>query len=76
MIAAWQRDENDEYQLGSSESYNMFELAELFEWHYVLIPERLGDRIESTIDLDETYAKLNWKPQYKLENWIKENYNE
>jgi len=70
LIAAAAREESDEYQLSSNESYNMFELAELFDHNYELIPERHGDRIESTIDVSSTYDKLNWSPKYSLKEWI------
>jgi UDP-glucose 4-epimerase len=70
IILAASIDKNDEYQLSSEESYNMFELAELFNHEYKLIDERPGDRFESLIDFTETYKKLNWKPKYKLKNWI------
>ena len=74
LIAAWLRDENDEYQLSSEESFNMFELAELFNQEYLLIPERPGDRFESLIDFRETYKKLKWSPNKKLKDWIKEKF--
>jgi len=73
IIAAASRNENDEYQLSSEESYNMFELAELFKNNYELIPERPGDRFESLIDFRETYEKLLWKPEVKLKNYIEKN---
>ena len=72
LIAAWKREENDEYQLGSSESFSMFELADLFECEYNFLPARLGDRMDSHSDLEDTYEKLNWKPKHKLKNWINE----
>jgi len=75
IIAAAERNENDEYQLSSEESYNMFELAELFNMSYELIPERPGDRFESLIDFRDTYKKLNWKPEVKLKNWIDKDEN-
>ena len=74
LIAAWLREENDEYQLSSEESFNMFELAELFNQEYLLIPERPGDRFESLIDFRETYKKLSWSPKQKLKDWIKEKF--
>tara|TARA_R110001592_G_scaffold2637_3_gene15240 strand:+ start:2480 stop:3322 length:843 start_codon:yes stop_codon:yes gene_type:complete len=72
IIAAWKREENDEYQLGSSESFSMFELAELFECDYNFLPARPGDRMDHSSDLEDTYEKLNWKPKHKLKNWINE----
>jgi UDP-glucose 4-epimerase len=71
LIAASKKDINDEYQLSSEESYNMFELVELFDCAYELIPERPGDRFESLVDFRETYKKLNWIPKHKLKEWIK-----
>jgi len=70
LIAAASRSENDEYQLSSTENFNMFELATLFKSDYKLIPERPGDRLESLIDCTSTYKKLNWKPIHTLKNWI------
>ena len=52
----------------------MFELAELFNQEYLLIPERPGDRFESLIDFRETYKKLKWSPNKKLKDWIKERF--
>ena len=70
LILSANRNENDEYQLSSTENYNMFELAELFEHDYKLIAERPGDRHSSVTDCNDTYEKLNWMPKYKLKNWI------
>ena len=53
----------------------MFELAELFNHEYILIPERPGDRFESLIDFRSTYTQLKWKPKHKLINWINRNEN-
>jgi len=75
LIASAFQKENDEYQLSSEESYNMFELADLFDHEYKMIPSRAGDRFESLIDFRETYKKLNWKPKVKLKNWIQKNEN-
>jgi UDP-glucose 4-epimerase len=69
LIAASQTN-NEEYQLSNKKSYNMFELAKLFNHEYKLIPERPGDRHESLVNLEETYKKLNWTPKYKLKDWI------
>lgn len=76
LIAAWHRKESDEYQLGTAESYSMFELAELFDQPWELVPSRKGDRMESTIEFEETYTKLNWKPKNTLRDWVKEKLNE
>lgn len=75
LIASAFKNKNDEYQLSSNESYNMFELAKLFNHEYELIPERPGDRIISSINYIDTYKKLNWAPKYKLKDWITRNEN-
>ena len=75
LIAASLVEENGEYQLSSEENFNMFELAELFNHEYILIPERPGDRFESLIDFRSTYTQLKWKPEHKLINWINRNEN-
>ena len=61
--------------MSSNESFDMFELAELFDQKYKLIAERPGDRLTGSTDYKETYKKLNWYPEYKLKTWIKRNEN-
>lgn len=75
LIASSNQPQNGEYQLCADESFNMFELAALFDQPYQMIPKRPGDRLLTTVDHKATYEKLNWKPQYKLETWIKNQIN-
>lgn len=75
LIAASKQKDNDEYQLSSNESFNMFDLADMFKQPYVMIPARPGDRHISTVSNTSTYHKLNWKPQHKLSTWIKTRIN-
>jgi UDP-glucose 4-epimerase len=75
LIAASRVVENGEYQLCSEESFNMFELAELFNHNFELIPERKGDRQHGIGSYEHTYDKLNWKANNKLKNWINRHEN-
>lgn len=69
LIKAAQMSENHEWHLRSGINVSIIDVAEMFgEWE--LIPERRGERFTSEEFPSDTEMKLNWKPQYKLNNWI------
>jgi UDP-glucose 4-epimerase len=61
---------NDEYQLGSGVEYSIIEVAKMFSDNIQFIPERKGDRKYSKANVQDTFTKLNWKPEMSLINWI------
>lgn len=65
---------NYEWYFRSGKSITIIELAELLgKWKF--IPERKGDRKESTYFSNDTEEKLKWKPTINLKDWIKNNKN-
>jgi len=59
----------DEYGLGSEKSFSMLEVARLFSPDIVMLPERRGNRMSSSIDLTKSRA-LGWEPKMTLEDEI------
>jgi len=61
----------DGYLLGTKMSYSIFDIVELFESKFILIPERPGERNISIMDSDKAEKELNWIPKMTLEKYIK-----
>lgn len=69
LIKASQRMDNKEWHLRSGVNVSIIDVAEMFgEWE--LIPERRGERFTSEEFPSDTEMKLNWKPEYNLQDWI------
>jgi UDP-glucose 4-epimerase len=69
LIKASHRNDNNEWHLRSGINVTIIDVANMFgEWE--LIPERRGERFTSEEFPSDTEVKLNWKPQYNLEDWI------
>jgi UDP-glucose 4-epimerase len=69
IIKASQRMDNSEWFLRSGTNISIIEVAEMFgEWE--LVPERRGERSGSEGFQSDTEVKLNWKPEYNLQDWI------
>ena len=61
---------NYEWYFRSGKSITIIELAELLgKWKF--IPERKGDRKESTYFSNDTKEKLKWESTINLKDWIK-----
>lgn len=59
----------DEYGIGSSQSYTVMEIAQMFGGRIELIDERLGNRMNSKV-ITSKIKELGWKPQYNLKDYI------
>ena len=72
LIKAWERNENDEYQLVGNDECSILELAEMFDCEYKLVGERKGEskRIIEKKLVNYTKKVLNWNATHKLKKWI------
>ena len=70
LILASEKLQNEEYQLGSGIDYSILEVAKMFTDNVTFIPARKGDRKYSKANINDTFDKLNWKPQMNLLYWI------
>lgn len=70
LIVVGEKGEGDEYGLGSEKSYPILEIAKMFGTDIELIPQRKGNRMDSSLDLSKSKT-LGWKPTKDVEEYIK-----
>ena len=63
--------EGDEYGIGSPDPYSVLDVAHMFGSEVMMLPERKGNRQESSIDTAKTQA-LGWRARMKLPDHIRE----
>lgn len=61
----------DDFGIGNEQAYTILEVAQMFEREVEMLPERQGDRKDSTIDTAKVRA-LGWKPEHDLPHYIQE----
>lgn len=59
----------DEFGIGSSESFTILEVADMFGGVVNMLPERKGNRMSADVVTDKTQA-LGWSPKRKLSEYI------
>jgi UDP-glucose 4-epimerase len=62
---------NYEWYLQNKKEYTILEVAKMFTDDISMIPSRRGERDKSITIENDTEKLLNWKPKYKLIDWIK-----
>lgn len=72
LIAVGEKGEGDDYGLGSEDGYSILNIAETFGGEIVMLPERKGNRMESSIDLSRAKNELGWVAEKKVIDHIKE----
>jgi UDP-glucose 4-epimerase len=72
LVLVGERGEGDEYGLGHPDSYSVKEVAEMFGGVVEMLPERPGNRMTSSVDVNRAELELGWKPQYNLPAYISE----
>ena len=75
LILVGEKGIGDEFGIGSSRSYSISEIAELFGGEIHMLPERKGNRMTSEVVCLKTKA-LGWKPKRSLEKYIQRFLNE
>jgi len=61
----------DEFGIGSTESYTIKEIAEMFGGEIEMLPERKGNRMMADVISAKTEA-LGWKPTHTIKEYINE----
>ena len=69
LVLVGEKGEGDEYGLGSPEAYSVLEVAKMFGASVEMLPERAGNRMDSTLDSTKA-SGLGWTPEHKLEDYI------
>lgn len=60
----------DGYCIGTEETYQIVEVAKMFNNNIVYLEERLGERLSTAIDLTKMNS-LGWRPKYSLKEYIR-----
>ena len=63
------------FNVGSGENHSILEIANFIGGKYMLTAPRQGEARETLANIDKIKKLLGWKPQIKLENWIKNRNN-
>ena len=60
----------DDFGIGSSESFTVMEIAQMFGGNIKILPERPGNRMVADIITEKT-EKLGWKASWSIKDYIK-----
>ena len=71
LILVGEKGKGDEFGIGTSKSYSVLEVAKMFGSEVVMLPERKGNRMDSTLDTSKSEV-LGWAPKRKLTDYIRE----
>lgn len=63
--------EGDDFGIGAKTEYSILDVARMFNIEIVMVPERKGNRMQSSINISKTDA-LGWKANKNLADHIKE----
>jgi UDP-glucose 4-epimerase len=69
LILIGEKGTGDEFGLGSQEQYSILDIAKQFGTDVTMLPQRRGNRMESTIDITKASA-LGWQPVHHVEAYI------
>lgn len=63
------------FNIGTGTNYSVLELAEMISDNQVMIEPRIGEARETLANNSKAKELLNWKPDYDIKDYIKENLN-
>lgn len=75
VIKATESGENGEWHLRSGTAISIIELANMFQTEWEIIPARRGERLSAEPIETDTEEKLNWKPKWEIQDYIKSKLN-
>ena len=71
LVLVGEKGDGDEFGLGSEESYSVLDVAQMFGGDIEMLPERKGNRMETTLDTTKARA-LGWMPHKRLADYFAE----
>lgn len=71
LVLVGEKGDGDEYGLGDETPYSLLDVAKMYGGEVVMLPERQGNRMTSTLDTSRANA-LGWKTKKHLAEYIKE----
>lgn len=70
LLQVGERGAGDEYGLGHPDSFSVLEVAEMFGGPIDMVPERPGNRMTSSVDINRARLELGWEPTRNLPDYI------
>ena len=71
LISVGEKGHGDEYGLGNVTAYRILDIAQMFGSEILMVPERVGNRMQSGIDTSKTES-LGWRAARCVEGYIAE----
>lgn len=71
LVLVGNNGEGDDFGIGAKTEYSILDVARMFNIEIVMVPERKGNRMQSSIDTSKIEA-LGWKANKNLADHIKE----
>ncbi len=71
LILVGEKGNGDEYGLGNEKLFSILEVARLFGAQILMLPERVGNRTSSALDISKARA-LGWEAERRLEDYLQE----
>ena len=70
LILVGEKGEGDDYGLGAKEGFSILEIAKMFGLEINLLPERMGNRMNTVVDVTRPEYELNWKAKISIRDHI------
>jgi UDP-glucose 4-epimerase len=70
LLMVGERGYGDEFGLGSHESYSVLDIAKMFTDNIVMLPERMGNRMDSIVDTTRVEEEFGWKATHTVREYI------
>jgi UDP-glucose 4-epimerase len=61
-----EKGEGDDYGLGADDAHSILDIAKMFGGETVMLPERKGNRMSTTLDVSRAKNELGWRAEKKL----------
>ncbi len=71
LLLVGEKGEGDEYGLGDDEAHTIIDVAKMFTDDIVMLPERAGNRNQSSLETEKARA-LGWKAQRHLREYVEQ----
>lgn len=71
LLLVGEKGQGDGFGLGAEETYSILDIAKMFDGNILMLPERAGNRMSSSIDLSRSEGELGWHAKKGLEDYIK-----
>ncbi|MDP2648682.1 MAG: NAD-dependent epimerase/dehydratase family protein [Patescibacteria group bacterium] len=70
LLMVGEKGHGDEFGLGSHESHSVLDIAKMFTDNIVMLPERMGNRMDSIVDTTRAEDEFGWKAEHTVREYI------